>query len=203
MRVALVLVIIKETGQLCAAARHTITFSFPDAHFTAEPTFACPHQDLLSLVPENQAAEDPHMHQTLISSKPHQDILSFVPGKLVSKACVACPTLITKYALSEDKNLAAFWVVRNLGSCKWPVDRPWFDQCRLTGTFFSHNDIYWLRSRNLQKMMQGVYGQWKRDYCLEQKRRLLQHQSESSRTTGDETLASIPTATLLFLASSC
>lgn len=143
MRVALVLVIIKETGQLCAAARHTITFSFPDAHFTAEPTFACPHQDLLSLVPENQAAEDPHMHQTLISSKPHQDILSFVPGKLVSKACVACPTLITKYALSEDKNLAAFWVVRNLGSCKWPVDRPWFDQCRLTGTLFSHNDIYW------------------------------------------------------------
>jgi hypothetical protein len=62
VRVALVL-FIKETGQLCVAARHTISFSSSDAHLTAEPTFACPHQDLLSLVPRNQAAKDPHIYQ--------------------------------------------------------------------------------------------------------------------------------------------
>lgn len=142
VRVALVLCI-KETGQLCAAARHTISFSSSDAHLTAEPTFACPHQDLLSLVPRNQATEDLHMYRTLISSKPHQDLLSLVPGELVSKACPMCPTLITKYALPENMNQAVFWVVRNLGSCEWPADRPWFDQCRLTGAWFSHNEKYW------------------------------------------------------------
>lgn len=142
VRVALVL-FIKETGQLCVAARHTISFSSSDAHLTAEPTFACPHQDLLSLVPTNEAAKDHHMYQTLISSEPHQDFLSLVPGKLVSKACPMCQTLITKYALSEDMNQAVFWVVRNLGSCEWPVDRPWLDQCRLTGALFSHNEKYW------------------------------------------------------------
>ncbi|CAG7940473.1 unnamed protein product [Penicillium nalgiovense] len=118
VRVALVLVI-KDTGQLCVAARHTTRFSYSDAHLTAEPIFI------------------------LISSKPHQDILSFVPGRLASKACRKCPTLIKKYPLSEDKNQAAFWVVRNLGICKWPADRPWFDQCRLTGALFLLNEIYW------------------------------------------------------------
>lgn len=131
VRVALVL-FIKETGQLCVAARHTISFSFSDAHLTAEPTFACPHQDLLSLVPRNQVAKDLNIYQTLISSKPYQDLLSLVPGKLASKACPMCQTLITKYPLSEDMNQAVFWVVRNLGSCEWPADRPWLDQCRLT-----------------------------------------------------------------------
>lgn len=142
VRVALVL-FVKETGQLCVAARHTISFSSSDAHLTAEPTFACPHQDLISLVPGNQAAKDPHMYQTLISSKFHRDLLSLVPGKVVSKACPMCQTLITKYALSEDMNQAIFWVVRNLGSCEWPADRPWLDQCRLTGAWFSHNEKYW------------------------------------------------------------
>ncbi|KAJ5148552.1 hypothetical protein N7448_000130, partial [Penicillium atrosanguineum] len=179
VRVALVL-FIKETGQLCVAARHTISFSSSDAHLTAEPTFACPHQDLLSLVPRNQAAEDPHIYQTLISSKPYQDLVSLVPGKLVSKACPMCQTLITKYALPEDMNQAVFWVVRNLGSCEWPADRPWLDQCRLTGAWFSHNEKYWYRSQHLRKMTQGVHGQWKRNYCQEQKRRLLQHQREAS-----------------------
>lgn len=225
VRVALVLVI-TETGQLCAAARHTLRFSFPGAHFTAEPTFACPHEELLHLVPGNQAVENPHMYQALMASKPHRDILPFVPGRLVSKTCMVCPTLITKYPLSEDKNLAAFWVVRNLGSCKWPADCPWIDQCRLTGIFFKHYDTYWwayerireerraiteifpyrLRSQNLQNMMQGVYGQWKRDYCLEQKRklrrRLLQYQRQYSRTAGDGTLPPDIT-TLLFLTSGC
>lgn len=128
VRVALVL-FIKETGQLCLAARHTISFSSSDAHLTAEPTFACPHGDLLSLF----AAKDLPLYQTLISSKHHQTILSLVPGCLVSKACPICPTLITEYASSEDTNQAVFWVVRNLGSCEWPADRPWRNQCRLTG----------------------------------------------------------------------
>ncbi|KAJ6072598.1 hypothetical protein N7467_010683, partial [Penicillium canescens] len=175
VRVALVL-FIKETGQLCVAARHTISFTSSDAHLTAEPTFACPHQDLLSLIPRSQAADYYHMYKTLFSSKPHLDILSLVPRQMVSKACPMCPTLIKKYALSEDINQAVFWVVRNLGSCEWPADRPWFDQCRLTGTRFSHNEKYWYRSQNLRKMTQGVHGQWERDYCLEQKRRLLQYQ---------------------------
>jgi hypothetical protein len=142
VRVALVLHL-KETVQLCAVARHTILFSFSDAHLAAEPTFACPHQELLSLVPRDRAVQDPHLYQTLSSSKPHRDLLPLVLGKLVSKACPRCPTLITKDDLSEDKNLAVFWVARNLGSCKWPADRPWFDQCRLTGVLFSHNEIYW------------------------------------------------------------
>ena len=132
VRVALVLSI-KETGQLCVAARHTISFTSSDAHLTAEPTFACPHQDLLSLIPRNQAVDYYHMYKTLFSSKPHLDILSLVPRQMVSKACPTCPTLIKKYASSEDINRAVFWVVRNLGSCEWPADRPWLDQCRLTG----------------------------------------------------------------------
>ncbi|KAJ5704976.1 hypothetical protein N7536_000665, partial [Penicillium majusculum] len=196
VRVALVL-FVKETGQLCVAARHTISFSSSDAHLTAEPTFACPHQDLISLVPGNQAAKDPHMYQTLISSKFHRDLLSLVPGKVVSKACPMCQTLITKYALSEDMNQAIFWVVRNLGSCEWPADRPWLDQCRLTGAWFSHNEKYWYRSQNLRKMTQGFH-----DYCLEQKRRLLQHQREASRTAdeGVQIAGGIPA---LLLAASC
>jgi hypothetical protein len=110
-----------KAGQLCLAGRHTISFYSSNAHLTAEPTFACPHQDLLSLVPENRAANDLQMYQTLISSKPHQDLLSLIPGKLV-KACPRCPTLIAKETLpkeSEKMNQSVFWVLRNLGSCEW------------------------------------------------------------------------------------
>jgi hypothetical protein len=142
VRVGLV-VFIKETGQLCVAARHTISFYISDAYLTAEPSFACPHQDLLSLIPQNQTARDLHMCLVLISSKPHQDLLSLVPVNLVSKACPRCQTLIAKYPLSEDVNQAVFWVVRNLGRCEWPADCPWLDQCRLTGAWFSHNEKYW------------------------------------------------------------
>jgi hypothetical protein len=89
--------------------------------------------------------------------------------------------LIAKDPLSEDKNRADFWVVRNLGRCEWPADRPWLDQCRLTGGWFSQNEEYWYSSQNLRKMTQGVYGQWKRDYCLEQERRLLEYQRKYQR----------------------
>jgi hypothetical protein len=133
---------IKETGQLCVWARHTISFSSSDAHLRAEPTFACPHQDLIFLVPRDQAENYPHKYQTLISSNPHRDIMSLVPGKLVSTACPMCPTLIAKYALSEDNNKAIFWVVQHLGSCKWFPDRPWFEQCRLIALFWL-NEVYW------------------------------------------------------------
>ncbi|KAJ5316919.1 hypothetical protein N7508_001427 [Penicillium antarcticum] len=65
-------------------------------------------------------------------------------------------------------NQAVFWVARNLGSCEWLADRPWLDQCRLTGAWISHNEKYWYRSQKLRKLTQGVHGQWKIDYCLEQ-----------------------------------
>jgi hypothetical protein len=141
VRVALVL-FIKGNGHLCVVARHTTSFS-SSAHLTAEPTFACPHQDLLSLIPEFQTLADLHIHKTLIYSKPYQGLLNLVPRKLVSRACPICPTLITKYGLPEDLNQSSFWVVRNLGSCKWPADRTWLDQCRLTGAWFAHNESYW------------------------------------------------------------
>ena len=141
-QVNLILLII-GTGKLCVVARHTLRFFSSDAHLIAGPTFACPHQDLLSLVPENQGAKDFNIYQTLSSTKTHQDLLSFVPGKLVSKACPMCQTLITKQALSEDINQADFWVVRNLGCCEWPADCSWLYQCRLTGAWFSHNEKYW------------------------------------------------------------
>ncbi|RLL95226.1 hypothetical protein CFD26_102760 [Aspergillus turcosus] len=138
VRVALVLCI-QETGQLILAARHTISFSSSDARLTAEPIFACPHWNLLSFDPRDQDAKDElYMYQTLISSKPYRDILPFVPGELVSKACPMCPTVISEYPLSEDMTQAIFWVVQNLGSCEWPADRSWLDQCRLTGASF-----YW------------------------------------------------------------
>ncbi|KAJ5174582.1 uncharacterized protein N7482_000459 [Penicillium canariense] len=141
------------------------------------------------------------MYQTLISSKSHQDLLSLVPGKLVTKACPMCQTLITRNDLSEDMNQAAFWVVQNLGRCKWPANRPWLDQCRLTGAWYSHNEEYWYRSQNLRKMTQGVHGQWERDYCLEQKRRLLQNQREASRTTGEGNEIDLTLPVLLLLES--
>lgn len=97
IRVALVLFII--AGQLCIAARHTISFSCSDAHLTTEPNFACPHQDLLSLVPRNQAAKDLHIYQALISSKPYQGLLPLIPRNLFSKACPMCQTLTTELYL--------------------------------------------------------------------------------------------------------
>ena len=142
VQVALVL-FIKETGQLCVAARHTISFSSSDAHLTAEPIMACPHQDLLTLVSRNRVAEDLHTYQDLIPFKPHQSIMSHVPGELVSEACPKCQTMISKYDLPEDRNQAMFWVVRNLGSCVWPADRSWLDQCRLTGESFPLYAEYW------------------------------------------------------------
>ncbi|PKX94263.1 uncharacterized protein P174DRAFT_460356 [Aspergillus novofumigatus IBT 16806] len=121
--VRVVLVLDIKAGQLCLTGRHTISFYSSNAHLTAEPTFACPHRDLLSLVPENLAANDLQMYQTLISSKPHQDLLSLIPGKLM--------------------NQSVFWVLRNLGSCEWPADYPWLNQCRLTGAWFLLNESYW------------------------------------------------------------
>ncbi|KAJ5788854.1 uncharacterized protein N7518_005865, partial [Penicillium psychrosexuale] len=142
--------------------------------------------DLLSLVPGKLTAKDPHKYHILATSRPHQYLMSLVPGELVPKVCPICQTLITKYNSPEDMmNQAVFWVVRDLGSCEWPADRSWFDQCRLTGARFSLNEIYWYRSQNLRKMMQGVHGQWQRTYCLEQKGGLLQCQREGSQTADE------------------
>lgn len=73
--------LIKETGQSCVAARHTVNFSSSDAHLTAEPSLAYPHQDLLSSVPRSQVSSDPHKDRKLIYSKTYQDILSLIPAK--------------------------------------------------------------------------------------------------------------------------
>lgn len=61
---------------------------------------------------------------------------------------------------------------------------------------------YRYRSQNLWEMTQGFHGQWERDYCLEQKRRLLQHQREASRTAdeGVQIAGGIPA---LLLAAFC
>lgn len=143
--VQVVLVLDIKAGQLCLAGQHTISFYSSSAHLTAEPTFACPHQDLLSLVPENEAMNELQMYQTLICSNPHQDLLSLIPGKLVG-ACHGCQTVITIGNLleeSEKANQSVFWVMRNLGSCEWPADHHWLDQCRLTGVQFLLNESYW------------------------------------------------------------
>jgi hypothetical protein len=60
---------------------------------------------------------------------------------------------------------------------------------------------YRYRSQNLRKMKQGVHGQWERDYCLEQKRRLLQYQREASRTA-DEVFQVAATIPVVLLAGS-
>jgi hypothetical protein len=143
VRVALVLCI-KEPRQLCVVAQHRISFYSSDAHLTAEPTFACPHQDLLSLVPGNHVAKDIHISLPLTYSESHHQILLSLVAEPISRACPLCPTLITKDTLPEDtKNQASFWVFRSLGTCGWPADRPWLDQCRLTGEWFSLNEAYW------------------------------------------------------------
>lgn len=37
------------------------------------------------------------------------------------------------------------------------------------------------QSQNLLTKMQGVHGQWKRDYCMEQERRLLRQRHQHQR----------------------
>jgi hypothetical protein len=134
---------LNESGQLCVTGRHTIIFYYPDAHLTAEPTFACPHLELLRLIPDDQNVHNSLMQRILNHSKPHQDLLSLVPQTLAPKACPTCQTLVAKYPLPEDMKQADFWVVRNLGGCGWPADYPWSCQCRNTGVLFLTNKIYW------------------------------------------------------------
>lgn len=148
------------------ATLHNMRFSSPYAQLTAEPLFVCPHQDLMALEMLN------------------------TPGM----ACPRCSTVFSK--MVEDKNERTFVSVRFLGSYEGPPDRTWYNRCRLTGIRFSYSNMYWqvhgyphgkkflmafhyrLRSRTLQEKMQGVHGQWTRDYCQEQKS---QHQAGASQ----------------------
>ena len=118
----------KANGHLCVLTQHTIKFSYSDAHLTARPALACPHRNLLSLVPKSQAAEDPDMNRL---SKHHQVPMSAVPRKLGLRACPMCETVIVSCDMSEDRSQAVFWLFRNLGRCEGPADRTWFDHCRL------------------------------------------------------------------------
>lgn len=61
---------------------------------------------------------------------------------------------------------------------------------------------YRYRSQNLREITQCVHGQWGRDYCLEQERRLLQHQREASRTA-DEGIQIAGAIPALVLAALC
>ncbi|KAJ5361623.1 hypothetical protein N7541_002467, partial [Penicillium brevicompactum] len=116
-----------------------------------------------------------------VLSKSHQDLLSRVPGKKALRACSMCQTVITEDQLSEDPDQARFWVIRNLGSCKWPPSRSWFDQCRFTGVNFWKSHSYWFRLQNSSSMTKEVHTEWEQDYCLKQQGRLIQKRREASQ----------------------
>lgn len=116
----------KENGNLCVLARHTMQFSYPNAHLTARPAFACPHHDLLSFIPMSQGADEPDMNNV----PKHRQILLPADSSRDARACPVCETVIVSCDMSEDMNQAVFSVVRNLGSCDWPANRTWLDQCR-------------------------------------------------------------------------
>ncbi|KAJ5693106.1 hypothetical protein N7462_002529, partial [Penicillium macrosclerotiorum] len=120
--------------------QHIISFSSSEAYQTAEPTFACPHQDLISLVPEKQVANDLDIYPNLIYSNRFRELLPYASREPVPDACPICLTEISKSALIEDMKQAVFWVIRNLGSCGCPADRSRLDQCRFTGIHFSRNE---------------------------------------------------------------
>ncbi|CAG8922115.1 unnamed protein product [Penicillium salamii] len=134
-----------DNGRLCVLARHTIRMRAPkDYLHVAEPCFACPHQDLTALLRND--TKDHCDHYDLLGSAPYKKLLSHVTFREVLKVCPKCSTLITKYTSSD---MARFWVVRDLGSCRWRTSRSWFDQCRLTGVNLWRNKIYWWRSEGI------------------------------------------------------
>lgn len=139
---------INNSGELEAILRYTLHDRSIRLHLIAEPIFACPHQDLQSIACADKA----------------------------TKICSRCETYIFK-SISRSENAIYFEVIRNLGSIQWPADGTWIKQCRLTGPWFSHNDLYWWRSQELEKKMHGELAQWERSYCLQQ-RILLQKAKE-------------------------
>ncbi|CAG8299611.1 unnamed protein product [Penicillium salamii] len=159
-----------DTGRLCVLARHTIRMQAPKDHLhVAEPCFACPHQDLSTLLRDDIEAHRANSY--LLWSVPYKTLLSLAPEKEVLKVCPRCPTLITKYSISAD--MAGFWVIRDLGSCKRRTSRSWFDQSRLTGVNFWRNEIYWWRSegmllprrsKEVLKSTNNIHGWWYIDY---------------------------------------
>lgn len=138
--------LITDTGQLCVLAQYNVTIS--KGYGLYEPSFACPHVDLLNHIPVEKATHDPLRYQKVLPKPhkdllPYEDLLSLVPGTWVIKACSQCQTLVRKDDLCEDINQAGFWVIRNLGSHEWPASRIWAHQCRMTGVNFWRHDLYW------------------------------------------------------------
>ncbi|KAJ5249199.1 hypothetical protein N7468_000650 [Penicillium chermesinum] len=142
---------INTSGELEAILRYTLPDCSMDAHVLAEPIFACPHQDLQSLACTDKT----------------------------TKVCSRCETFIFK-SMAPAENLIVFEVIRCLGSVPWPADPVWMNQCRLSGHWYSHNELYWWRSQELERNMQGELGQWERSYCLQQ-RALLQKEREAAQ----------------------
>ena len=134
---------ITDTGQLCVWARHTVKLPITKHWIGRGPSLACPHLDLSDFVFRENGTKVSQRYPETVLSKSHQDLLSRVPGKKALRACSTCQTVITEDQLSEDPDQARFWVIRNLGSCKWPPSRSWFDQCRFTGVNFWKSHSYW------------------------------------------------------------
>lgn len=114
MRVWVTLTI--NAGRLKATTRCTVQFPSPQAYTKADPIFVCPHQELPS--PQNWDWDDVKIERT----------------------CAHCRT--TYSTLSKGRSSPVFQVVRDLGSCKWPGDITWYNQCRLPGTSRTLNSIY-------------------------------------------------------------
>lgn len=131
---------INPSGELEAVLNYTLRDCSLDAHLLAEPIFACPHQDLQSLACTDKA----------------------------TKICQRCETFIFK-SVAPEEDAITFEVLRRLGSSPWPADAVWMNQCRLNGHWFSHYELYWWRSQELHKSLEGEIGQWERNYCLKQR----------------------------------
>ncbi|CAG7983670.1 unnamed protein product [Penicillium olsonii] len=170
MTTALVL-FIANTGQLSVQAEHTLCMSPPKSPFRYEACFACPHVNLFNFL-RSEVRE-------YSLPRAYKDLLSLAPGKQILKACYRCYTLVTKHEIPGNMNQARFWVTRDLGGCKWPTDRAWFDQCRLTGFNFWINDIYGWTLQFVSSERRNIQIMWKKNYYLRQKRRFMEKRRQS------------------------
>ncbi|KAJ5629356.1 hypothetical protein N7528_003013 [Penicillium herquei] len=155
---------------LIAETSYTVSFTGTKSHLTAEPIFACPHTDLMSLI----------------------------RWRDVCKSCSHCRTWIERSPLVWGRTSpVGYKVTRCLGGYEQPAElsgietqRYWEKNCRLTKSKFASYRDYWQSSYDLISSLQGVQAQWERDYCLEQER-LLQLKMEG-REKRSQRLRAIP-----------
>lgn len=92
------LLFLTTTDQLCSLAEHTMSLPARKGYLRAEPSFACPHQNLWYFFSRAKTPRDNRIYQILAISnipKPHEELLSLAPEKEIMKACLECQTLIT------------------------------------------------------------------------------------------------------------